>query len=64
MWGLMIFIAFNSWMIGRKLSQAAKERWGEDNLERGLKSYAIMRSLQMRPMRLPKPQVKRGNKIG
>ncbi len=64
MWGLMIFIVFNSWMIGRKLSQAAKERWGEDNLERGLKSYAVMRSLQMRPMRLPKPQVKRGNKIG
>ena len=29
-------------------------------MERGLGWYAAMRSLQMRFMRLPKPQVKRG----
>ena len=28
--------------------------------EKGLRFYAAMRALQMKPMRLPKPQVKRG----
>ncbi|NDH65100.1 MAG: DUF3043 domain-containing protein [Microbacteriaceae bacterium] len=64
LWGLMAFIVANSWFISNRLATAAKERWGEDKLERGLKMYAVMRSLQMRPMRLPKPQVKRGEKIG
>ncbi|MGO2153932.1 MAG: DUF3043 domain-containing protein, partial [Brevibacterium aurantiacum] len=28
-------------------------------VERGLAFYAIMRSVQIRPLRMPKPQVKR-----
>ena len=63
MWGLMLFIVANSWFISRRVSRAAENRWGEGNVERGLKMYVVMRSLQMRPMRLPKPQVKRGEHV-
>jgi hypothetical protein len=38
-----------------------QEKYG-DKVEKGLRWYAAMRSIQMRGMRLPKPQVKRGNK--
>jgi len=34
-------------------------KFGEGSTERGLRWYAAMRSLQMRQLRLPKPQVKR-----
>lgn len=64
MWGLMIAIIFNAWWFARAASKAAASKFGADNLERGLKAYVVMRSLQMRPMRLPKPQVARGTKIG
>jgi hypothetical protein len=44
-------------IIRRKL--AAK--FGKDKLERGLTLYGVMRMIQMRVLRLPKPQVKRGD---
>lgn len=44
-------------MVRRKL--AAK--FGPDKVERGIRFYAAMRSFQFRPLRMPKPQVKRGN---
>ncbi len=62
LWGLMVLIGFNSWWISRGAAKAIEARFG--STERGIKSYVIMRSLQMRPMRLPKPQIKRGSKIG
>jgi hypothetical protein len=37
-----------------------KAKFGAGNVERGLAWYAAMRSIQMRPMRMPKPQVRRG----
>jgi hypothetical protein len=40
-----------------------RDRYGESNLDRGIKMYVALRSMQMRPMRLPKPQVKRGTVI-
>ena len=36
------------------------DKFGKTKVERGLKWYAAMRALQLRVMRLPKPQVKRG----
>jgi Protein of unknown function (DUF3043) len=62
LWGFMILIGFNSWWVARGANKALEAKFG--SVERGLKSYVVMRSLQMRPMRLPKPQVKRGAKIG
>jgi hypothetical protein len=64
MWALMFVMVVNSWWFARTTKKAMAAKFGADNLERGLTSYVIMRSLQMRPMRLPKPQVRRGADIG
>ncbi len=46
--------------LGIRVNRRIAEKFGKDKRERGLAWYAAMRSLQMRFMRLPKPQVKRG----
>lgn len=60
LWGFMLLaildMVFLSWRVKRK----AAARFGAERREKGLGWYAAMRSLQMRFMRLPKPQVKRG----
>ena len=43
-----------------RVKQAARKKFGADRVEKGLGWYAAMRIIQMRFMRLPKPQVKRG----
>lgn len=37
------------------------EKFGESRVQRGVRWYAIMRAMQLRIIRLPKPQVKRGH---
>jgi hypothetical protein len=44
-----------------RVKRAARAKWG-DKTEKGLGWYAAMRSIQMRFLRLPKPQVKRGQR--
>lgn len=63
MWTLFIGVAINGWMLGRGAVKALEQKYGASKVESGLKWYAGMRSIQMRPMRLPKPQVKRGTKV-
>jgi hypothetical protein len=62
MWGLFIAIALDGFIIGKKAQKVSQARFG-DKAEKGLRWYAAMRSIQMRGMRLPKPQIKRGTKI-
>ena len=38
-------------------------RYGADQVQRGLNMYVVMRSAQFRGLRMPKPQVKRGQKV-
>jgi hypothetical protein len=47
-------------ILGFTLRRKLGAKVGADNVERGLRWYAAMRALQLRPLRLPKPQVKRG----
>ncbi|MFT4259779.1 DUF3043 domain-containing protein [Microbacterium sp.] len=47
-------------LLGARVKRRAAAKFGKERRERGLGWYAAMRSLQMRFMRLPKPQVKRG----
>jgi hypothetical protein len=61
MWGLFVTVAFDGFILGKKAQRVIQEKYG-DKAEKGLRWYAAMRSIQMRGMRLPKPQVKRGNK--
>ena len=63
MWTLFIGVAINGWILGRGAVRALEAKYGASKVESGLKWYAGMRSVQMRPMRLPKPQVKRGTKV-
>ncbi|MEU1973350.1 DUF3043 domain-containing protein [Microbacterium sp. NPDC019599] len=44
-----------------RVKRLAKAKWG-DKTEKGLGWYAAMRSIQMRFLRLPKPQVSRGKR--
>jgi hypothetical protein len=64
LWALFIFIFINAWLLGRGTLSALSKKYGAENVEKGVRMYVAMRSIQMRPMRLPKPQVKRGTKIG
>jgi hypothetical protein len=45
-----------------RVKQAARKKFGEERTEKGLGWYGAMRIIQMRFMRLPKPQVKRGQR--
>ncbi len=51
-------------LLGMRVKRKVAAKFGSDRVERGLGWYAAMRSLQMRFMRLPKPQVKRGQYPG
>lgn len=61
LYGLLLGIIIDSIFIGRSVKRNIKKRYGE--VERGIVWYAASRGFQMRPMRLPKPQVKRGTKL-
>ncbi|MEY5004736.1 MAG: hypothetical protein RLZZ594_766 [Actinomycetota bacterium] len=63
MWTLFIAIGVNAFFIGKGVQKKLAAKYGEDKIEKGVRWYAAMRSIQMRPMRLPKPQVKRGHKF-
>jgi hypothetical protein len=62
MWILFAAIVADALIVGRRVERELSVKFGYGKLERGLRWYAAMRSLQMRPMRMPKPQVKRGKK--
>lgn len=59
-WGYLAALIVDSVFLGRNLRKRLTEKFGADKLQTGFQWYAIMRSLQMRRLRLPKPQVRRG----
>ena len=59
----LIILVFNAVMVGRGAKKLIEERFGADRLEPGIVRYAAMRSAQSRFLRMPKPQVKRGEQI-
>jgi hypothetical protein len=63
MWGLFAVVAVDAWVVGRLAKRTVAKKYGVEQMESGLAWYAAMRSIQMRPMRIPKPQVKRGEKV-
>ncbi|MEU3279341.1 DUF3043 domain-containing protein [Streptomyces antibioticus] len=58
---VIVLIVLDSILTGFRLRKRITERFPDDN-RRGAVAYALMRSLQMRRLRLPKPQVKRGER--
>jgi hypothetical protein len=58
---VIVLIVLDSVATGFRLKKQLAERFPDDN-RKGAVAYALMRSLQMRRLRLPKPQVKRGER--
>jgi hypothetical protein len=48
--------------LGIQAKKRLAAKFGEASVERGVRWYAAMRAFQMRVLRLPKPQVKRGQR--
>ncbi|MEF2977854.1 DUF3043 domain-containing protein [Subtercola sp. YIM 133946] len=58
LYAFVLVVAVDIYIMGTKINNRLKAKYG--SLDRGLRWYGAMRALQLRPMRLPKPQVKRG----
>jgi hypothetical protein len=63
MWGLFAVVAIDAWFVSRMVKKRAAKKFGSDKLEGGLGWYGAMRSIQMRSLRIPKPQVARFAKL-
>ncbi|MET0296908.1 MAG: DUF3043 domain-containing protein [Microbacterium sp.] len=61
LWAFILFVIGDMVITSIRVKKLAREKWG-DKTEKGLGWYAAMRTIQMRFLRLPKPQVKRGQR--
>ena len=59
LWVFILFVVGDMIITSHRVKKLAREKFG-DRTEKGLGWYAAMRTIQMRFMRLPKAQVKRG----
>lgn len=62
MFSAMMLAIIDSWFMVRSLRRRAAERFPHEDLSR-IGRYALMRSTQIRRLRLPKPKVGRGESI-
>ncbi|GAA2993008.1 hypothetical protein JOD63_001541 [Microbacterium terrae] len=62
LWIFILFVIGDMVITSIRVKRAARAKFGADRLEKGLGWYASMRSVQMRFLRLPKPQVKIGQR--
>lgn len=59
---VIVAIVVDSVVTGIRLRQQVNKRFPDKNAK-GILAYGLMRTLQMRRLRLPKPQVRRGTKL-
>lgn len=59
LWAFFLVAVLDVVILGFILTRKVAAKFGADKAER-VRWYAAMRALQLRPLRLPKPQVKRG----
>lgn len=60
LWLFFLVAVIDGFILGLIVNRRLAVRFGADKLQRGNRWYAAMRAMQLRIMRLPKPQVKRG----
>ena len=58
----ILVVILDSLLLRWRLRRQVKERFGKEHL-RGVTFYALMRALQMRFLRMPKPQVRLGQPL-
>jgi hypothetical protein len=63
MWGLFGIVAIDAWFVSRMVKKRVAKKFGADRMEGGLGWYGAMRSIQMRALRIPKPQIARFTKL-
>ena len=61
LWGFIVLVIIDMVITSVLVKRNARRKFG-DRREKGLGWYGAMRTIQMRWMRLPKPQVKRGQR--
>jgi hypothetical protein len=59
LYAYLLIVVIDVLLLGRRLKIALGEKYGDTRVEK-VRWYAAMRSIQFRLLRLPKPQVKRG----
>jgi hypothetical protein len=64
LWIFILFVIGDMIVTSIRVKRTARQKFGADKMEKGLGWYAAMRSIQMRFLRLPKPQVKRSFRRG
>lgn len=60
LWGTILLCGADAFVLSRILRRRLRGRFGADFRTKGHVAYGVMRSFQIRPWRLPKPAVKRG----
>jgi hypothetical protein len=61
MYTIMFVAIIDGWFLGRRIKRRVAEKFPNESTK-GLALYGFLRSTQMRRMRAPKPQIKRGDK--
>ncbi|MCT9819920.1 DUF3043 domain-containing protein [Microbacterium sp. W1N] len=61
LWAFILLVVADMIFTSIRIKRIARDKWGA-RAEKGLGWYAAMRTIQMRFMRLPKPQAKRGQR--
>jgi len=59
---LLVAIVVEGYFVGGRVKKLAAERF-PDKSTKGVMAYTMMRGVQMRRLRIPKPRVQRGDKI-
>jgi hypothetical protein len=60
LWAFFFVAIIDCFVLGFLVRRRLGVKFGTSKVERGVRWYAAMRALQLRVIRLPKPQVKRG----
>ncbi|MCC7127616.1 MAG: DUF3043 domain-containing protein [Microbacteriaceae bacterium] len=60
LWTFFLAAIIDGVILGMLVTRKLTAKYGAEHLQRGNRWYAAMRGMQLRVMRLPKPQVKRG----
>jgi hypothetical protein len=58
-WGVFALVVIDCIILGTQVTRKLAAKYGKDKVER-VRWYAAMRAIQLRFLRMPKPQVKRG----
>jgi Protein of unknown function (DUF3043) len=59
---LLLVMLIEGWWVGNRVKRLAAERYPGESTQ-GITLYATMRGISMRRMRVPKPRVRRGDKV-